>query len=212
MKTACEKYHTSHVLAQFRPTNGGMPEDVLKPLTFQPKILMVHVVFVIETRPFLPYRAHVLANVGDNLVRDQKPNTQNEFHLSKHMFHFGLFRYFYLELLVGEASTRAAGALDPGGGRSLGVTHFQERGEHAPPENTIGQHTTTLHIILHNHAISRYTGQYFTRWHSSALMLGWSHFQLSWFCSTKTIVCLMSEEFKLGHALFEHNWENIYTK
>lgn len=172
MKTACEKYHTSHVLAQFRPTNGGMPEDVLKPLTFQPKILMVHVVLVIETRPFLPYRAHVLANVGDNLVRDQQPNTQNEFHLSKHMFHFGLFRYFYLELLVGEASTRAAGALDPGGGRSLGVTHFQERGEHAPPENTVGQHTTTLHIILHNHAISRYTGQYFTRWHSSALMLG----------------------------------------
>ena len=79
-------------------------------------------------------------------------------------------------------------------------------------KNTVGQHTTTLHIILHNHAISRYTGQDFTRWHSSALMLGWSHFQLSWFCSTKTIVCLMSEEFKLGHALFENNWENIYTK
>lgn len=39
-------------------------------------------------------------------------------------------------------------------------------------------------------------------------MLGWSHFQLSWFCSTKTIVCLVSEEFELGHALFAHNWEN----
>lgn len=125
MKTVCEN---DRVLAQFWPAN------VLKPLTFQPKILMVHVVFVIETRPFLPYRAHVLANVGDNLVCDQKSNTLNEFHLSKHLFHFGSFRYFYLELLVGEAATRAAGALDPGGGRSLGITHFQERGEHAPPE------------------------------------------------------------------------------
>lgn len=43
-------------------------------------------------------------------------------------------------------------------------------------------------------------------------MVGWLHFQLSWFCSTKAIVCSVSEEFNLGHALLKHNWENIYTK
>lgn len=81
---------------------------------------------------------------------------------------------------------------------------------HTQPANT--QH---LEHFLRNGAMSKpcrmldgtsHTGA------AQALMLGWPHFQLSWLCRTKTIVCLVSEEYKLGHALFEHNWENIYTK
>lgn len=70
------------------------------------------------------------------------------------MFHFMLDKYFYLELLVREAAAWTAGALDSDGGCSLCIAHLQERGEHAPPENTVSQHTTTFHIFLHNHAIS----------------------------------------------------------
>lgn len=35
---------------------------------------MVHVVFFVEARPFLPYRAYFLTNVGDNLVYNLKPH------------------------------------------------------------------------------------------------------------------------------------------
>lgn len=39
-------------------------------LTLQTKIFMVHVLLVVEARPFLPYCAYFLTNVGDNLVYD----------------------------------------------------------------------------------------------------------------------------------------------
>lgn len=52
-----------------------------------------------------------------------------------------LFWNDHLELLVGEAATWTAGALDSDGRCSLCVTHFQERGEHAPPEHTQSANT-----------------------------------------------------------------------
>lgn len=39
---------------------------------------MVHVMVVIEARPLLPYCAHVLTDVGDDLVNNYKPNTLKE--------------------------------------------------------------------------------------------------------------------------------------
>lgn len=47
----------------------------------------------------------------------------------------GLWHH-YLELLVRGAATRAARALDPDGRLAFGVTHIQERREHAPPKHT----------------------------------------------------------------------------
>ncbi len=68
--------------------------------------------------------------------------------------YLGLLKHYYLELLAGEAAAWTARALDSDGRCSLCVTNFQERGKHAPPESRVSQHTTTLQISLHNHAVS----------------------------------------------------------
>lgn len=76
-------------------------------------------------------------------------NTEwDEKHVKKHLLYFGLLEYCYLELLVGEAAAGAAGALDSDGRCSFWTTHFQERGEHAPPENTASTQLSTFPYII----------------------------------------------------------------
>lgn len=79
---------------------------------------MVHVVFFVEARPFLPYRAYFLTNVGDNLVYNLKlhESTTAMLHFSVTHIHMS-YKYSYLELLVGEATAWTAGALDSDGRR-----------------------------------------------------------------------------------------------
>lgn len=91
---------------------------------------MVHVVFIVEARPLLPNRAYFLADVGDDLSLKVKYTEQNSFVQTLVL----LFSYYYLEMLVGEAAAWTAGALDPENRCTFIIAHFQERGEHAPPE------------------------------------------------------------------------------
>lgn len=128
---------------------------------------MVHVLRFTETRPPLPYRAHFLTNVGDDLMHNGILNIiLHNMWPGQHLLHAGLW-HRYLELLVWGAATRTAGALDSDSGLPFCVTHFQERGEHAPPERT-HTHTQHLETALHNHGVSKQTmqntGEDFTGW------------------------------------------------
>lgn len=117
-------------------------------LTIQSKIFMVHIVLVIEARPFLPYCAHFLTDVGDNLVYDHKYWVI----YGTVTFSFKLPKYYYLKSLFGETAAWTAGTLDPECWCSFCITHFQERSEHAPPGNAVRQlktHLYTRHATGH---------------------------------------------------------------
>lgn len=56
-----------------------------------------------------------------------------------------------LEFLVREASVGAARSLDSYSGGSIGITHFQERGEHTP---SVNRYNWWTHTSLHIHNLS----------------------------------------------------------
>lgn len=80
-------------------------------------------------------------------------------------------------------------------------------------------HARTRHLehALHNLGVSKQQCRSLdSNWTSRAaaaetLVLDWSHFQLSWLHDQIGRHCsLVSEEDKLGHPLFEHNWGYLY--
>lgn len=184
---------------------------VLK-LTVQPKILMVHVLGFTETRPPLPDCAQLLTNMGHDLLHNG---------ISSIMLHNtwpepnGCLTHHYLKLLVWGAATRAARALDSHGWLAFCVTHFQKRGEHAPPKHT---HARTQ--IVHAASLTRFAEPGCIKSTSRLLhsnFTGWcrrgrGHIFSCNDCTNKLVVIgsFVAEKNKLGHSLFEHDRE--YTE